>query len=283
LRIKKILVASDLSQRSRHALHRAIRLAATHDAELHILNVVDEELPGPVARGIRAAATEALTEIIEELVPEPKPEREIDIRFGDVSKTIVRIAEQRGADLIVLGPHRSRGLAELFRGTTLERVARAARLPVLMVTSPPQDGYRHVVVGVDFSPSSRKAVDAATTLAPEARMTLATAYHIPFKHFIDRAEPGDSDIRAEKRRIERELREGLSSFEENCPARSKGYAHAFIEGGSAESLIGYADERGADLICVGSHGRSWLAGAFLGSTARELFSSAPCDVLVAPG
>ncbi len=280
--LKRVLLASDLSQRSEVALRRAVRLAGEHGSELVLLHVVDDEIPASIANEIRSAATETLAALLVGLGADAKPAHKIEVRFGRVWKSIVDASEELGADLIVAGSHRSRGLVDLFRGTTLERVAKSVRVPVLMTTGTSHHDYKNVVVGVDFSPCSLKAVDTANKLAPDADISLLSSYHIPFRDFIDREVPGDSDIRAEKKRIEHELRERLSVFKKDCPSRPKGYAQSFIEGSAANALMGYASNRGTDLICVGSHGRGWLAEAFLGSTARELLSGAPCDVLVTP-
>lgn len=46
-------------------------------------------------------------------------------------------------------------------------------------------------------------------------------------------------------------------------------------------LLEEARSRGTDLLVVGTHGRSWLAHALIGSVAEAVVRAAPCDVLVA--
>lgn len=279
--LSRILVATDLSERSTRAVERAVRLSVQHGSELRILHVVDDALPAPVAREVRTNAKAHLKETVASIHKDVVRRTQIDIRLGTIWKTILEAAEETGAGLIILGSHRSHGIADSFPGTTLDRVAKRAHVPVLKAISDAKAGYRNVAVGVDFSPAAQIAVVCAATLAPDARMTLASTYHVFFKEFIDRAEPGDSDVRAEKRRIERELQEQMYEFLKSCPQRSDGYKTTFLEGGTVNVLSALVRTKDVDLICVGAHGRSWLAEAFLGSTARELLSSAPCDVLVA--
>lgn len=52
-----------------------------------------------------------------------------------------------------------------------------------------------------------------------------------------------------------------------------------VEGTPVEEIVEYAEEKGIDLIVVGTRGRGWLAHAFLGSTAEKLVRKAPCPVL----
>lgn len=276
-----ILVATDLSGRSAIAIERAARIAASLGARLHVLHVVDDAMPAAVTREMRANIKSQLEETVESFQTESLGNAQVDIRHGTVWKTILAVVEEVKAGLVVVGSYRAKGVAELFRGTTLERVARSASVPVLMVTADPVADYRHVAVGVDFSPAALQAVTDAATYAPEARVSLVSTYHVFFREYIDRAEPGDSDIRAEKNRIERELKERMSEFVASCPKQPKGYETVFLEDGPADGLCSHAQRKGVDLICVGSHGRSWIARAFLGSTATELLYTAPCDVLVA--
>lgn len=279
MRYSNLLVASDLSERSDLALRRAFSLATRDGARLHILHVVDDQLPAPVAREISAFATQMLREKVQAMCPEIGGKQvKIDVRFGVAWKTIVAAAHDSGVELIVLGSHRSRGLAELFGGTTLERVVKAARVSVLMVQSEASAAYEKVLAGVDFSPASQAAVIAATRLAPDAAITLAYTYLVPF---IDRAEPDDPDIRLERKRIERELDPQMTAFKKSLPDNVHDPRVVFLEGRPAAELGTLAERKGVDLIAVGSHGRSWLGDKFLGSTAKELLFDAPSDVLIA--
>lgn len=279
-KLSKILVASDLSQRSEQAAARAFRLAEVHGADVRLVHVVDDALPAAVAREVKQAVKSHLTTAIAGHERIPADRVSIDLRMGSVWKTILAAADDFDAGLIVLGAHRARGLAELFRGTVLERVARRAEVPVLMVHDAPETAYNRVVVGIDFSPASRKAVSAAVAMAPEAELTLLSTYHMFFREFIDRAEPGDSDIVAERKRLERDLAAQMAEFIKTCPERAKGYRTAYREGGAAMGLMTYAKSEKADMIAIGSHGRSWISTPILGGTARDLLAGAPCDVLV---
>jgi nucleotide-binding universal stress UspA family protein len=53
-----------------------------------------------------------------------------------------------------------------------------------------------------------------------------------------------------------------------------------IEGSPAEAILDVATTRHSDLIVMGSHGNSTLAGLLLGSTSQKVVSHAPCPVLI---
>ena len=54
-------------------------------------------------------------------------------------------------------------------------------------------------------------------------------------------------------------------------------------GGPAHLVREYVRDRGADLVVLGSHGRGAMLEALLGSTAKSILSSLPCDALVVRG
>ena len=280
--MKTILVATDLSERSERALQQAIHLASAQDAALHVLYVVDEEIPGRIAKEIKSGAKETLNEQIARAAVGKSVNLTIHVVFQTIWKGIVEAAEELEADLLVLGSHRSRGMMELFRGTTVQRVAKVAKTPLLVVGNSKPGPYRDVIAGVDFSDCSRNAINVGAALAPKATMTLINVYHVPYKEFTKRADPDGSIEKRDRLQTDRELAKEMKAFEQRLESKSLKLKRTFIEGGPAPVLLEEARRRESNLICVGSHGRSWLAEAFLGSTARELLSAAPCDVLVVP-
>ena len=278
---RRIMVASDLSDRSLHAVMRAVRLAISLNSDVSVIHIVDDAIPTTVAREVRSSAEEYLRSVVAQSHEGRGDQLRVEVRSGAVWKTILEAADRNGADLIVMGSHRFRGLAELFRGTTLERVVRLSKVPVLMVPNEPVSNYQNILVGVDFSPASTAATTSAASLSPKGRITLVSSYHIPFRTLVDRDEPGDEDMQAEKRRIEYDLKKRMSDYVATLPGDTRKFRTSFVEGGAAQSLITLAAYEEADLICVGSHGRSWLSRTLLGSTAEELLYRATCDVLVA--
>ena len=61
------------------------------------------------------------------------------IGHGDAAAEIVRIADEQGADLIVISSHGRTGLGRIIFGSTAEAVVRHARCPVLVVKPPPDE------------------------------------------------------------------------------------------------------------------------------------------------
>ena len=100
---------------------------------------------------------------------------------GDPLARILETADAYGCSLIVTGTARDETLGRLLLGTTVEKLARQARQPVLVVKNRPRRPYRDVLVATDFSAGSRQALRAALYLVPEADLTLFHAYDVPFQ------------------------------------------------------------------------------------------------------
>jgi nucleotide-binding universal stress UspA family protein len=133
-----IVVPTDFSPTSEAALHYAARLALTLNARLYLVHVPGKtgenfEAGFPIGAFDRHAHTQLAsfltTEELERLHPDYAE------RIGTPAEEIVRFADARDADLIVMGTHGRTGLAHLVMGSVAEHVVRAAPCPVLLVRS----------------------------------------------------------------------------------------------------------------------------------------------------
>src|SRR6185437_7902522 len=87
-----------------------------------------------------------------------------EIATGSAFDSIVKAAQKWNADLLVLGAHRRRILRDVIVGTTIERVMRTGRHPVLMVNAATSVRYESVLLALDASDASARAVRAAQSL-----------------------------------------------------------------------------------------------------------------------
>jgi nucleotide-binding universal stress UspA family protein len=280
--MKNILVATDLSDRSDVALHRAAQLARQSGARLHVLHVVDDDVSSLVALACEESTTLALEEKLRDDPDLQHPETETHVAFGHPWLRIKDLVDHFDPDLVVLGAHRSRGLRDLFIGTTLHRVAKTCTVPVLVAVDAEITPYRTVLVGFDFSKAARRAAALAVQIAPDAAVTLVHGYHVPFKELMYEADHEGTVMTREKLRIEAEVAEQIRLFSKTLPATAGGHAIAVREGHPVKVLGTVAAQTKADLLCLGAHSRNWLAEAMLGSTASDLMSKPPCDMLVTP-
>ena len=137
---------------------------------------------------------------------------------------------------------------------------------------------RTILVPIDFSDSASNIIEWAAYLARESKskLVLFHAYHLPveFQQLEGAYLPPDfwanvkSEAQASLARHETELRESGHSVES-----------VVREGYAATAIVDEANELGADLIVIGTHGLSGLKHMLLGSVAERVVQKAPCPVL----
>ena len=142
----------------------------------------------------------------------------------------------------------------------------------------PTPDIRHVLMAHDFSETSDAALDYALGLAQKlgARVTVVHAYEIP-SHGAPEVLILATDW---TKQFEVVAREALDKI--IAAVRSRGFdAHPVLRKGSAwREINATAAETKAELIVIGSDGRTGLGRALLGSVAEKVVRTAPCPVLV---
>jgi nucleotide-binding universal stress UspA family protein len=142
---KRILVATDFSETSDAALDYAIALAKELGAKVTLAHVYDLPVYG-FPNGAMVASAEMATAIMtgaQEGVAAACAKRsgagvplDAVVRQGQAFEEVHRIAEEVGADLIVIGTHGRKGLSHALLGSVAEKIIRTATRPVLTIHGP---------------------------------------------------------------------------------------------------------------------------------------------------
>lgn len=146
----------------------------------------------------------------------------------------------------------------------------------------------HIVVGVDFSPESEVAVAQAMAVArcAGARLTLLHVGAIPDAP-LGVPESMAATAAAYTQVVKQHLaedRNALDELRERLIGQGVEVSHAVYDGFADTGIVEAAKELAADMIVVGTHGRTGLKRFFLGSVAERVVRLAEVPVLVArPG
>lgn len=155
--IRRILCPIDFSDPSFEALAHAVAIAEEAGAELLVLHVI-ELLPEATVYGhdlvnraaesgrLRDVARAQMAAAIERLTSGSVPVHEL-LETGRAHNEILRVADEREADLIAIGVHGHGNTELMLFGSTTESVVRQARVPVLTLreTRPPTRRYENGV------------------------------------------------------------------------------------------------------------------------------------------
>jgi nucleotide-binding universal stress UspA family protein len=277
--VHTILAAIDVSRVSQLAFKQALVLAHSMRAELFTvavtpkyegnmnrLSILDAErqLSSPFIQCLKDAASYAAS-----LGMKIKTEH----RVGAPSEEIVRLAEEIGASLVLLGScHRSQ-MERVFLGRTAARVIAGSPCDVLLVPGGSEIHFRKILVGISGSPASLRAGERALQYGQSysGQVHGVTAVDVPVERSLRYGVMNDAwQTGVEAQNAFSRLADNLgvpvmTSLKEDSP-----YA----------CLIRYAKAKGIDLIVLGSHGHNWINDFVLGSVVERVASLAPCPVLV---
>jgi nucleotide-binding universal stress UspA family protein len=280
-----VFVGTDLSPSSEDALTQGARLAADLGAALIVGHVLPEFLQismlfpqwrgmDPAFEGtIRSKAEQAVRRHVEVVLGDAGRDVQIALDSGTPHTGLLAGADEARAGVIVIGPGRVAG-----------DMARYATVPVLVAR--PSPGTGAVVGATDFSDRSLPALSAAASEARRRQAPLHFVYALNEGAFTlgsgrattmpylegtpGVAVDGLDELRAA---AERRLQDSLDQYGVSGQA-------IVVPGRAAEAIVTWAESAGAQLVVVGTHGRSGLARMALGSTASAVIDHAPCSVLV---
>lgn len=273
--LRTILAATDFTPRSRAVVPRGAFLARLHGAKLVVVHALPpaahptKRLRLRKTKDPRAHAEAEFAKLRETL-------GDIRLAFNIVTEppelSIPRLAQETGADLIVLGLHVQRRVLETLRLTTLERITQSTPCPVLIAHDQTIRPYRKVLGAITFAPASARALEVAIGLAPDAEFHAIHAVQLslgalrPAADMLCSAEMTEADL----------LRQAFMNIE-GLPLQLA--LPEIVPGGVHEVLRFRIEELQPDLVVIGSH--SGRDPKRLGKYARDLMRAPPTDMLVA--
>lgn len=289
MQIARILVPTDFSEHAQKAIESAEILAKPLGAAIHLLHVLHlpvqavtpEMAVVPVGfwQDLRAHAERKLDEARKAI--EGHGVRCTTEVIEDIPGFAIAAAAKRAnADLIVMGSRGLTGIKHAVLGSVAERTVRSAPCPVLTVK---QDGggalrLRTILVPMDFSPSSHRALEFAKELAKTAgpaHLILVHAYYVPIELEQFLIQQGDPVLERLSETVTKDLEKILTGLQD------AGISSEYLasRGAPERLIIELAKQKHADLIVMGTHGRRGLTHLLLGSVAERVVRTAECPVM----
>lgn len=286
--LRSIVLGVDFSSCSASALKQAIRIVTWNGAKLHVIHIVERAFHMDlvnIAAGldpsqIVADAREAWREFIVD-IPEAS-ELELQVEIGHPVAAIVRQAREQAADLLVLGAHGMLGHRS-GTGTVATACVRKAMTKVLLVREPHAVPFKSVVACIDFSETSFRALKQAVRVATQdgARLHVLHVFYGPGNTLHDRARTGLGTADYGKQYRD-SLRHQLEEFSKPLLEEMRDLPHqyeVFTFPNYGTGITDFARQVNADLVVLGTRGRTNLRDILWGSTAERVVRDAPCSVL----
>ena len=277
-----ILVGIDFSECSRSALSHALRIGRAWGAAVTAVHVV--ETPGPLTSG-KSMPGVAPREQLHPLVADAEARWAttvatltgaggvpFEVLTGSRLAAIRHALEQHSAGLLVLGAY-GETRPNVGLGTLASGCIRGVATDVLVVRDTFTGPFRTVVAGVDFSTTSRRALEAAAEVAGADGARLFAVHVVP-------APDGSTTTQA---RLAAEHGPALEAFvaESRLPVGLEVRREIFPYAGRRSGLLEFGAVVNADLVAIGTRGRTNLRDVVLGSTAEKLLRDSVCAVWAA--
>ena len=290
MNLSLIVSPIEFSAAGEAALVRALALARWHDSDLHVLYV----RPGRARRGALGAtsADDPYLGRLVEFISSSNPERVAVtpvVLTGDPVNAVADYARANAADLIVVGQNGRRASRFWRSGVLATDLARAVESPLLTVSQKSDSSadaaasFSNILVAIDFSPASLRALNQALTLAQQSggRVTLLHVLEgFPYETVYSgsRAIELIGDYRARVDKVKRQLRALIPPDAHNwCDV-----AFEVISGVPHEAIVTTARARKADLLVIGRTRRSRLDRIVMASTVAGVLRRARSLVLTVP-
>lgn len=266
--MKKILIPTDFSDEANLALEFGIELAQRNNFLLKLVHVYEYPMstaytsldvggPDPLESEFATKAMNRNKLLLEEsvqMVKDRAVQVEYELKIGNPFINVSNELDSQGYELVIMGSKGTSGIEEMLIGSNTEKVVRHAKCPVICIKKAVKvDDIKSIVFASDF-----KKEDADLIL----HLKQLQKYFDAKIHFV---------------RIN-----SLNSFEPDISSKKR--IHAWVDHQMFENydlriyndiveedgIIHYAEEIGADMLAIGTHGRTGFAHLFSGSLAEDV-------------
>jgi nucleotide-binding universal stress UspA family protein len=259
----KVLIAIDHKPSSQAIVDALVKMHWIEGTELFVMTVRDEDRD--------------VTEIEEVAVELHNALTQCQVSFfaptGDPKTAILGMAAQVQADLIIVGSNCKNTLERVLIGSVCQSVLNGANIPVIVAKTPcclareASPGFRNILIPVDNSIFSDVAVSWLANFgwASECRFIVAAAVE------------EDTDMKA----VRDSLKKRASTLSKLL--NTQNVVVEAVVGEPKQVILDLAKKYYADLITIGSHGRTGLRKLILGNVAQSVSHEAPCAVAIVRG
>ncbi len=289
--LKHILVATDFSQCSHHALEQAAAISRLHGSNLVVVHAIP---PQPMLQNALEPASWELDDVRSQAQQELSKQEIVDmlagvphrtlIECGELKEVLAKLVKESEISLVVVGTHGRNGFKKLLIGSRAEQILRTTECAVLTV--PPHEPpallshgkFRSVLFATDFSPGSMHALPFALGFAQESYARLALL-HVVEQSSVTALYMQDELVKRAGKRLE-EIKARATQMGVVAEVKS-------VSGFPIDEIMHVAKDVDADLIVMGvhkSHGLGARASAHLPWTiAQSVVCRATCPVLTVRG
>lgn len=266
-KMEKLLVATDGSVFSKSAVREAVNLAKICSGKLYVVSVVKTNLEyESIVPQIVEKEEEKMRQHLESVKDRASKEgvdcEIISHRSEEPYQDIVYEAEKNQADMVIMGTHGRTGLKRLMMGSVTAKVIGHATCNVLVVPLDATIECGNILVATDGSKYSEAAASEAIGIAKRCGGSLT----------VISVASSDAEILSAEDYVKE-----VSELAEKEGIKTDGLA---VKGIPYKAIVDASKQKRADLIVVGSHGRTGLERLLMGSVTERVIGHSESAVLV---
>jgi nucleotide-binding universal stress UspA family protein len=277
---KKVLIAIDGSETSMYALREYIRFSKAENPSISVVSVIptyEGDLAATWTNNIVASIKKQCDASLSEAIKIAKEEG-ITIQAlceeGTIHEKIVDLADMENYDLIVMGKKGLSLIERAFVGSVTERVIGYSRQDILVIPNGAKIGRRNLLVATDGSAYSQAAARKAIEIAIQSHgeIKALSVVDVTVEFMLRAHEVYDTLVAKAK---------GFSDAIKQRALAAGIKAEALVRDGEVyQVIIDVAKEQQADMIIMGSLGRTGIKRLLMGSTAERVLGHATFPVLI---
>lgn len=286
----KVLAAVDFGDPALEALRQARALAHAVSGSLSICHVLPGVSPlagvlGDIDKAESAALTGEEEDTRKALVAHAREKlgleaSDVQVVRGEAHEEIVRVAKLLDASYVVLGTHGRTGITRMVLGSVAERVARHAHCSVLVARPIIKPGV--VLAATDVSEASLPAIEEGAAAAKRSGARLVVVSVLEWGSAMPMPAIGMFGAlpAIPPPQVQQQVRDALQVAVQQAMAKVGAEGEVrIVDGAAAPGIVEVAKDLDAELVVIGTHGRTGIARLALGSVAEEVIRTAPTSVL----
>jgi len=273
--MKRILVPIDFSEYSEYALETAASIAKKYGSEIYVLHMLE------LSNAIYSSSSSDLNQeaVFYLKLAEKKLEDFLDkdylegievtpvVKQFKVFKEINELSDEHDINLIVMGSHGVSGVREVIVGSNAEKVVRYSDVPVLIIKHDPVLlEFDTAIFASDFS---EKSVEPYLK-ARETFKKLGSDMHLIYVNTPDNGFRSSIEIDDLILRFLKKADGNIDNFSK---------VHVTSDYSVEKGILNFANNIGADLVAVATHGRRGLAHFFEGSISEDIANHSTLPVM----
>ncbi len=302
-RFCNILFVTDFSAPYEAALAQAFELASNNQARLTVVGVIDvnehekfEHLNGssPLLRAMVNRRTEELKSMVAQK-PSGIDSIHCEVLLGKPFIEIIREVLLSDRDLVIKAVEPLEGLARLFFGTDL-KLLRKCPCPLWLIKSTQQTAFREVIAALDYDPENPEVdalnaqvleIAASVALSEFSELHVVHTWMLRHESFMRSPRSGMSkyDVDALLEDEQATRRDWIDRFVATHCANDGNVGHYLkptvhlLQGNPGQRVPELARGLGAELVVMGTVGRTGIPGIVIGNTAETILGQLSCSVL----